>query len=143
MAKGGISCGVCGHKQPATVDGWAVPHINKKAGAPCGSESDRDAAERQPAGGSPRQPRVRKKRSAKLVVPKKRPKTKTLQDYCPKCHVFVIITKVGGSLTMAEHNTKRNARCGMSGKPFTRLRPEKRDAMEYRVSGSFGTGKRR
>lgn len=143
MAKGGISCGVCGHKQPATVDGWAVPHINKKTGAPCGSESDRDAAERQPAGGSPRQPRVRKKRSAKLVVPKKRPKTKTLQDYCPKCHVFVIITKVGGSLTMAEHNTKRNARCGMSGKPFTRLRPEKRDAMEYRVSGSFGTGKRR
>jgi len=143
VAKGGISCGVCGHKQPATVDGWAVPHINKKTGAPCGSESDRDAAERQPAKGSPRQPRVRTKRSAKLAVPKKRQKTQTLQDYCPKCHVFVIITKVGGSLTMAEHNTKRNARCGMSGKPFTRLRPEKRDAMEYRVSGSFGTGKRR
>ena len=141
MAKSGISCGVCGHKQPATADGWAMPHINKRTGAPCGIEADRDAAERQPAGGSPRQAPARKKRSAKLVVPKKRPKTKTFQDYCPKCKVFVIITKVSGSLTVAEHNTKRNARCVMSGKPFTPLRPEKRDAMEYRVSGSFGTGK--
>jgi transcription elongation factor Elf1 len=143
VAKGGISCGVCGHKQPATVDGWAVPHINKKTGAPCGSEADRYAAESQPAGGPPRQTPARKKRSAKLVVPKKRPKTKTFQDYCPKCNAFVIITKVSGSLTVAEHNTKRNTRCVMSGKPFTPLMPEKRDAMEYRVSGSFGTGKRR
>ena len=54
--------------------------------------------------------RVRKKRSVKLVMPKKRSKTKTLQDYCPKCHAFVIITKVSGYVTVAEHNTKRNVR---------------------------------
>lgn len=143
MAKGGISCGVCGHKQPATVDGWAVPHVNKTTGLLCGSDADRSAAGQKLGTGSPRRTRARKKRSANVAVPKKRPKTKTFQDYCPKCHVFVFMTKVSGTVTVAEHKTKRNAWCGMSGKPFIPLRPEMRDAMEFRVSGSFGTGKRR
>lgn len=54
-----------------------------------------------------------------------------------------MMTRLNGTTTVSEHNTKRNTRCLMSGKPFTPNRPLKRDAMEFRVSGSFGMGKRR
>jgi hypothetical protein len=82
-------------------------------------------------------------RSGQPVGRKKRPKAKVTQDYCPRCHVFVVMTRLSGVTTVADHLTKKGARCTMSGKAFTPKKPAKRDAMEFRVAGSFGTGKRR
>jgi len=53
------------------------------------------------------------------------------------------MTRLDDTTTVPEHRTKRNTRCAMSGKAFTPSPPPKRDAMEYRVAGSFGAGKRR
>jgi hypothetical protein len=73
---------------------------------------------------------------------KKRPKVKATQDYCPKCHAFVVMTRRSGVTTVAEHVSKKGGRCPQSGQPFTPKQPLRTDALEYRVPGSFGTGKR-
>lgn len=73
----------------------------------------------------------------------KRPKSTATQDYCPKCHAFVVMTRLNGVTTVADHVAKKGGRCAQSGKPFTPKTPLKSDALEFRVPGSFGTGKRR
>lgn len=73
---------------------------------------------------------------------KKRPKSKSTQEYCPKCHAFVVMTRLEGVTTVAEHQTKKGERCAQSGKPYTPKPLLKPDALDHRVAGSFGTGKR-
>ena len=73
---------------------------------------------------------------------KKRPKSKSTQEYCPKCHAFVVMTRLEGVTTVAEHQTKKGERCAQSGKPYTPKPLLKPDALDHRVEGSFGTGKR-
>jgi hypothetical protein len=46
-------------------------------------------------------------------------------------------------MTIADHVTKKGARCGLSGRPFEPRRALKVDALERRLAGSYGTGKRR
>lgn len=74
---------------------------------------------------------------------KKRPKSKATQEYCPKCHAFVVMTRLNGVTTIANHVTKKGERCTLSGQPYTPKAPLKSDALEFRVPGSFGAGKRR
>ena len=85
---------------------------------------------------------TKRARAQRGIQKKKRPKTKVTQDYCPKCHVFVVMTRLDGVTTIANHDAKKGGRCTRSGKPFKPMKPVKRDAMEFRVAGSFGTGKR-
>lgn len=137
-----IACGVCGQKQPVTLDGWTGPHFNESTGAPCGNEIDRKVGGTRPTGASARPKPSRKRRSSKPNVQKKLAKPKALEDYCPRCRAFVLMVKAGGKLTVAEHSAKRGGRCAMSGRSFKPRPQDKRDAMEFRVSGSFGGGKR-
>lgn len=74
---------------------------------------------------------------------KKRPKSKSTQDYCPKCHAFVVMTRFEGVTTIARHLTKKGERCLMSERSYKPKPKVRRDAMEFRAPGSFGTGKRR
>ncbi|CAI9413250.1 hypothetical protein HIDPHFAB_01973 [Nocardioides sp. T2.26MG-1] len=73
---------------------------------------------------------------------KKRPKSKLTQEYCPKCHAFVAMTRLEGVTTIAVHQTKKGERCAQSGKPYKPKPLLKPDALDHRVAGSFGTGKR-
>ena len=73
---------------------------------------------------------------------KKRPKSKSTQEYCPKCHAFDVMTRLEGVTTVADHQTKKGERCAQSGKPYTPKPLLKPDALDHRVAGSFGTGKR-
>jgi hypothetical protein len=54
-----------------------------------------------------------------------------------------VMTRLNGVTTIAKHATKKGECCTQSGKPFKPKKPLRRDAMEFRVAGSFGTGKRR
>jgi hypothetical protein len=35
VGKPGLVCGVCGHKHPATPEGWVAPHLSKRSGKDC------------------------------------------------------------------------------------------------------------
>lgn len=74
---------------------------------------------------------------------KKRSKGKHSQDYCPRCHAFVMMTTLDGVTTVAIHATKKGGRCTMSGKTFQRRKVRRIDALDRRLPGSYGTGKRR
>ena len=51
MAKTGVVCGVCGHKHPATPEGWVAPHISKRTRMTCpGGEQNEDAGTQPPPG---------------------------------------------------------------------------------------------
>lgn len=143
VGKDGITCGLCGHKQNAGLDGWVTDHLNARTGLACGSSADEEARARQSRARSLTQPTAAKEASSKRSGPKKRPKPKTTQNYCPRCRSYVFMTRLNGVMTVADHRTKRGVRCTMSGRSFTAKRPAKRDALEFRVSGSYGSGKRR
>ncbi len=105
----------------------------------------RSAAQPKPVAAAP--PPVPKKAKVRGVADppqrkKKRPKSKSTQEYCPKCHAFVVMTRFEGLTTVAEHTTKKGERCPQSGKPYVPKPLLKPDALDHRVAGSFGTGKR-
>jgi hypothetical protein len=103
-------------------------------------QTSRGSGEANPA------PQSARRRSAKVGSvgrKKKRPKTKYSQDYCPTCHAFVVMSKLNGLTTIADHVNKKGARCWRSGKPFKPTQAPTVDALERRVAGSYGTGKRR
>jgi len=101
----------------------------------------------QPTGTAPTRPAKKVKVKARGVPDppqrkRKRPKSKSTQEYCPKCHAFIVITSFEGVTTVSDHNTKKGERCVQSGKPYVPKPLRKPDALDHRVPGSFGTGKR-
>lgn len=59
---------------------------------------------------------------------------------CPRCHADVRVTRRHGALRFTHHLRKNGEQCPMSGKSYLE-RPEG-DVMNYRLPGSFGSGKK-
>lgn len=101
---------------------------------PQGNGGAREAVTAEPT--KPKKPKPKKSRQ-------KRPKTKTLQDYCRRCRAFLVMKRTGDTVTVPEHNTTKGVPCPAGGKAI-KLKPvPTRDALEFRVPGSYGSGKRR
>lgn len=53
MAKAGVVCGVCGHKHPATPEGWVAEHISKRSGLECEGGRPPEFTDPKPANDPP------------------------------------------------------------------------------------------
>jgi len=110
-----------------------------KAGRPATSDAAEKDRQQRRTGSAVRRA---KPKGVTLKQSRRKPKkSKARQVYCPRCQVFVVITAVDGVWTFAQHLTKKGRQCQQGGKTY--VKPPKRDAMDFRVPGSFGGGKRR